>query len=450
MVVAVSDRTGLSGTAQSAGTSGRTGSVALFFCALGLFTLSWDRIGNLAVGTFNLKVSAMAFVLAIIAGGLASQRRHGTGIIRGVVLTAAALIFTLLLASLLSQHVPDALAQVMRTLIGAVAPFAALMVSTRSRDDLVSCLTWLIRGLVVASLFGFYQLSAYYLHLPQFVEYDGLSGGVGRIAAFSYEPATFGQMVLMALAAVLARSVLQHRPLPRVVVAVLVLAAILTNSRALLLTVPAFLVLARPWRISVRGRTTLMVAAVVVGYGALILLVAAPSALDFVTTQFASIFDPNEQSSNARRLGQYAIVFDLIKDNWVFGIGPGNLFYEVSRVDQDVFDGVASNQVVANNIWLQSMADGGIALTLLQGTLIVLVVRSLFFRGPDATRILASAWLALILISGMLGSDFFTPARWVLLAFSCLAFSFETERLGRASRSDEAGNLVVHDPQVKV
>jgi len=409
-------------------------SPALILCAVGLFTLSWDRIGNITIGTYNVKLSAIAFLLAFVAASVGGQVRHRQRVTSSVIWITTAITLSLLVSSLLANEVQIALQQVAVTAIGAFLPFGALIKAARSRQNLVFCLNWFVRGVLIAVFFGFYQLTASYLRLPQFVDYTGLSGGVGRIAAFSYEPATFGQIVLTGFAAVLARSILVRGSLPRTILFLFALAAVLANTRALLLTFPAFLLLARPWKLSPRSRTFILLAAVGVSYASLIVILIAPGVLDFVVSQFASIFNPHEQSSNARRLDQYAIVSGLLQGAWLFGIGPGNLFFKVSLLNQSVFDGKASNQVVANNIWLQAMADGGVILALIELTLILLVISKLFFRAPVATRTLASAWLSLILISGMVGSDFFTPARWVLLALACVALSFETDPVPKLMR----------------
>jgi O-antigen ligase len=184
---------------------------------------------------------------------------------------------------------------------------------------------------------------------------------------------------------------------------------------------PVFLLLAAPKVLSSRTRSRLFLFAVGSVYILIVVLLVAPNALEFISSQFLSIFDPNEASSNARRLTQYSIMLDMISENWLLGIGPGNLFYEVSTIDQNVFDGGASNEVVANNIWLQAMSDGGIILAGLHIALVSFVGTKLYLARDDATRTFSAAWLALILVSGLIGSDFYTPARWVLLAFACLA-----------------------------
>jgi len=397
---------------------------SLFLVAVGVFTLSWDRVGNVSVGSSNLKVSALAFVFALIMS-FAPGASITSSVIRRISGLGAVILMMLLFASLLSEHIPEALIQCLRILVGALIPFWATVKCVRSRDDIVYLLTWLVRGMLVAAAFGFYQLMAGYVGLPQLVDNTSLSGGVGRIAAFSYEPASFGQMVLMAIAALFACSMIQQRPISKFALFVLIVALVLTNSRALFLTIPAFVALARPWSLSKRGATYLLFFGLAIGYLLLVVSLVAPSVLGFISSQMASIFDPNEVSSNARRLSQYAISSDLVSRHWLVGLGPGNLFYSVQAMNQNVFDGDAFNKVVANNIWLQAILDGGVLLAVIQGSLIVLVFKRLFLRVPKSTRILSAAWLSLILISGMIGSDFFTPARWVLLGFACLALRAE-------------------------
>ena len=395
--------------------------LSIFFCAVSLFTLSWDVFGNFSVGSLNVKLSAIGFVFALITSNFSNPWFLKSKLIQVVVKITGALLLTFLVASLLSNHVGDALGQVARIIIGAFVPFIALASSIRKPQDLERCLAWFIRGMVLAACFGFYQLSAYYLHLPQLIEYTGISGGVGRISALSYEPATFGQMILMGMAAVIALAKMRKRSIPVLVMSILTLAAMLANTRALLLTIPIFLILIIPRVLSAQTRARFLVFLVGLAYLLTLGLLVAPNSLEFILSQFMSIFDPNEVSSNARRLSQYSITFDIISDRWLFGIGPGNLFYEVSVIDQNVFDGDASNEVIANNIWLQAISDGGIILVGLHVGLIAFVVTKLYSGRDDVTRTLSAAWLALVLVSGLVGSDFYTPSRWVLLAFMCIA-----------------------------
>jgi hypothetical protein len=390
----------------------RLGHVAL--CGA-LFTFSWDTVGGTTIWGFNLKISTVLFLVAAFCN-VGAPREHPMSAFEGRIRGLLVLILSwFLISSFLAEHSVSAFAQTARNAVAAIVPLAAVSRGVLNREEWDRALAWLVRGVVVATIFGLYQLFAFHSGLPPlFVNYTGLSGGAGRIAAFNYEPAVFGQVLIVGVAALLCQQ--RHTP-SRLRFAILIgFTMILTNARALFLTAPVFYLLVRRGRLSPRARRTLPI---LLAFGILLALMIAltqPERYVFMYDQFLSIFDPNEAASNARRLEQYRIDIQIIRDSGFFGLGPAQLFYEVPFFDTTVFEGPAANNVVANNVWLQALLDGGPILLVLEGVLFVQMVAFWWrWRFDTGVRALAACWLSIMIVSGMLFSLYFSPTQWMIV-----------------------------------
>ncbi|WP_375405068.1 O-antigen ligase family protein [uncultured Amnibacterium sp.] len=436
--------------------------MATALTAVGLFTASWDRLANLGVAGYNVKLAPLAFSLAALGSlTLVRERRSllAHPLVRVLAGLVAAIVLVLVLASAVSARPVAGLTQVVAVLTGSVAPLVALVLLLRRRSDVVWALRWMVGGAALSGAFGLYQLVAFYTGLPQLVPYTGLSvdGSAGRIAAFSYEPAYFANFMLLAAGAAMVIALLQGKRLRWLPIAGFSLVLVLVNVRALVFLLPILAVLlAFRWRQNRRVLLRAVVAgAIIMGLNAgassvmtqltqataaqapaaeapkahagTAVPTPAAGAPDLHTATVArepdapsgggtsnGVLDPNEQSSNAPRLALYSAVLRATAQHPLLGVGPGNLRQALVSVGY-----VAPNQgsqVVANNIWLQAFADGGIPLVLLELGVIVCVIVIFFKRGLAAIQPLSAAWLAVLSVSGMLTSYFFDVKIWAVLA----------------------------------
>lgn len=439
------------------------GRIAAVLLAAGLFTISWERFGDIALGGYNVKLPVVLLSVAALLTipnwwrWLMSLRRAPASV-RWIALLAVAAVLLFVVRGLTSQPLTLGVAQIAAVASGAVAPALAVMGVLRSRSDVVWALRWLIAGAVAASLFGLYQLIAFYTGLPQGVVYTGVgtSGVGGRISAFSYEPAYFAYFLVLALGAVLAVAQLERRGVSWLTLGFFALVLVLVNVRALLFVLPVLVVLlAVDWR---RNRVVLL-KGVVSGVVALGLVTAATLAIGALQRSEqpqvvasaptaagtaapapratedtiaappqlpGNVLDPNEPSSNGPRLDLYKAVLTVDLRHPVLGIGPGHLHDALAA---DHF--VASNQganVVANNVWLQAVADGGVLLLLLEAGVVAGLVVLWWRLRRSAANPIAASLLAVLLVGGMLTSYFFDIKVWVVLAFALV--------LARITRQD--------------
>ncbi|RIX26603.1 O-antigen ligase family protein [Amnibacterium setariae] len=442
---------------------------AVVAVALGLMTESWDRFLNVEALGYNLKLPSLLFSIAAIA--LVVAVRHPIRLVlqrafqRYTVVLTAAIVLYLAVRGVFTTSPLAASAQLAAVLSGAVLPFVALLLVLRTRRDLLWAISWLSLGAAVAAAFGVYQLIAFYAGLPQGIEYSGVSigTGLGRISSFSYEPAYFSYFVILVLGAVVARRRMLGGEVSWPTLGVFGAVLYLINVRAAPLMVVAvggllLLAFSSYRRLIARGAIVL-VCATVVALAVPVLIAQISTAggqtsnASIPTDRFRSpatettqpsetstspaaatpapapsesaapetgvgeplqAFDPNEQSSNSPRLELYKAVLATVGRSPVFGVGPGNLGPVLQR---DAPGAIANQgaQVVANNIWLQALADGGIPLLLMEmavigGVAVAGVRRRRFFTYP-----LVAAWLSVLLVGGMLTSYFFDIKVWVAL-----------------------------------
>jgi hypothetical protein len=403
---------------------------ALILCCLGLFTVTWDRFANFSVGGFNVKLPVVAFAAAFaltfvtktsLPAAVDSRRR--------IVLWTIGLIVVAYGVGLAwAVNRPAALAQFGTLILGAVLPLLAITrVAARGRGASVTLLDAYVKGGIVASAAGVYQLAAFYTGLPQPFSYSGEGGGLGRISSFAYEPAYFGYYLILVLGAMAARDAMLHRPTPVLPAAVVFGALLLCNSRAVFFTLPLFILLGV--RRHPVGLKRIIPAGLLVPIALAVVLAAllSPSTTSFVQERFWSVFDPTEATSNAPRLDQYEVIVDVIEDH-PQGIGPGNLLDVGPKYGLRPSADATSNTLVANNIWLQSMLDGGVLLTLVQAFLILVVATFLLARAQSPVAYLAAAWITIVLVAGMLTSFFYDVRLWAALGLMLAVLTEVSER----------------------
>lgn len=427
--------------------------------ALGVFTVSWEQLGNLPLGPYNVKLPALLFSVAAVLSAprwiavIRSIRSRPTAV-RWVAVIAAAVLVVFAVRAVTSFPIGLGLAQLAAVGSGALLPALAIVGTVRSSQDVVWVLRWFIGGALVAGVFGLYQLIAFYLGLPQGISYTGVgtSGEGGRISAFSYEPAYFAYFLMLALGAVVTKARLQSRRVGWPVLVFFAIVLTLANVRALLFLLPVVAVLlAVSWG---RNRGLLLrsasVAVIVIGLNTVIPLAvtsavathaqeapspspsrdpspeeqspSVPSTVDpVVPPQLPTdVLDPNERSSNGPRLDLYRAVLAVDLEAPLVGVGPGHL--RDALADNGY---VAPNQganVVANNIWLQAGADGGVPLLLLEMALVASMTVLWWRARRSATHALLCAWLGVVLVGGMLTSYLFDIKIWVIGAVALIAF----------------------------
>lgn len=451
--------------------------VAAALVAVGIFTVSWDRLLNVQVAGYFVKVPSVmftaAFVVAVIASRSELRSLLGRGPLRIVLLLTGVIVAYEVVRGALSAVPTAALAQVVAVLTGAVLPAVAVLLVVRSRADLRWALRWLLAGAGVAAGFGLYQLLAFYLGWPQGIVYTGVGIGtsIGRISAFNYEPAYFAYYVVLAFGAYVTLRRLEGDDVRWRGLVAFAVVLYLANVRAvplLILAIALLLLLAVGSNRRLLGRGAVVTAVTVVVALAVPLVVASvtasqqdasarqhadrhidvpdgtqheerpPAAGDedqdegedgpdarrsaqaaapgkAIKAQLRTV-DPSEPTSNGPRLDLYRAVLAQVGRTPVVGVGPGNLAVALRRDAPDTVADQGAGQVVANNIVLQALADGGVPLLLLELALLAAVVVPAVRRRRDPVFPLAVAWLAVLGVGGMLTSYFFDIKVWVVLA----------------------------------
>jgi hypothetical protein len=386
---------------------------------VGLFTASWDLFMRIPVGTYNLKLPVIAFCASLALSVLDRQRSAAPDRRRTALLGALVFLCVAYLVGVTFAEVKmPAINQALTVLLGALVPFLAVSRAIADGGNPIRLLNAFVRGAVVASLFGFYQITAFYTKLPDPIPYEGLGGNVGRIASFSYEPAYFGYFLVLALGAHFARGALLERAQGYATPIVLLGALVLSNSRAVVFTLPLWIAL-MVYR--ARGnplRRYLPVIGALVVYLSVIASVGSSSLRAFISLRISSIVDTQDVASNGPRLETYAALLRLARDNWVTGVGPGNLFSAGPWYGLLVPPTGTPNSVIANNIWLQAASDGGVLLVAAHVLVIVTAIACLFRLQHAASRALVAGWLSVLLVGGMLTSYFYDLKLWAVLGLA--------------------------------
>jgi hypothetical protein len=420
--------------------------LAVTLCCVGLFTVSWDRFANFPVGPFNVKLPVVAFGAAFALTFLArttfpaavDPRR------RIILWLIGLMVFAYAIGVIWAVNRPATIAQFGTLILGALLPLLAITrVASRSRGVSITLLDAYVKGGIVAAVVGLYQLVAFYTGLPQPISYSGEGGGFGRISSFAYEPAYFGYYLILVLGAMAARDAMLRRPTPIVPAAIVFGALLLCNSRAVFFTLPLFILLGV--RRHPVGLKRIFPGGLLVPIGLAVVLVAllSPSTTAFVGERFGSIFDPTEATSNAPRLEQYELIGDVIRDH-PQGIGAGNLLDVGPKYGLRPVDDATANTFVANNIWLQSMLDGGVLLTLVQALLIIAVCTLLLNRARSPVAYLAAAWVTIVVVGGMLTSTFYDVRLWAALGLLLAVIADVSEETPSPRRAEPGFSAEAH------
>lgn len=396
------------------------------FILLGLFTVSWERFGNISAGGYNLKLSPILFGVGLVLALLDAWRTQISLRPPLIVIYAIGMVLVFSVLGFFSVSMISAQMQTVALVTGALIPFLSVLLNLRLFGGLVRSLNAFIYGAVFASFFGIYQLVAFYAKLPQIVDYTATDvNGYGRIRAFSYESGYFGYFLVLAIVAVIARSVLTKKPTNQWLIALFSATLVLANSRATFVTIPILVVLFLFWWPKRVSRPRVGWIALVLGIGAMAVIAIKPDVIEALSVRFFSLFDPNEASSNAPRLAVLSSSWNIFADNPILGIGPSSLKNFLDLYGYKVDLNAAPNSIVANNSLFQALLDGGLVLLLVQLGFVVLVIAQYFKRARPTAWVLLCGWLTVLLVSGFVTSYFWDIKLWVFVALAIAAFSLQ-------------------------
>lgn len=418
----------LSPRGSSPALSPRAVSTALL--CLALFSVSWERLASIDVGGLNLKLSTALFTATLVLtvfDALKFNWRFSKP--HKVVFLAFFILGVIALTIPFATDQASAAKQLLTIALGAVVPLVVIIWQGRMYHNLDILLTYFIRGGWLASIFGLYQLAAFYSGLPQLIDYRDMSGGLGRISAFNYEAAFFAYFLILVIGAIFARAALRGSPAHRGHVAFFIFVIILANSRSSFLTLPLlFILLFASWPKNI-AKAKLLPGLAILSWLTIMVVILVPRFVSSLVTRATSIFDPTEASSNAPRLNLYAVSIDIIGDHILTGIGPGNLILFAPLYGLPNPVGATSNSVIANNVWLQALLDGGPLLLTAQIAFTLLALLQLYNKRLPVSRMLMSGWFATFLISSFVTSYFYNTALWVILALAIVAADHQGRRL---------------------
>lgn len=401
-------------------------SVSLLVAAL--FTLSWDRLAAIPVGGFNLKVCYVLFALALVADAIDVAVGRAERSVKTSMRFAPLLGGVLILLTLPAVWAVDSTAVVLRAgvvLVGAILPAIATSLIVRRHRCFDRALTAVIVGAYVASVFAIYQVFAFYAGLPQGITYTGLAGGYARATGFSYEPGYFGYFLILAMAAILSRARYRNESAGLWGLSLLAVTLVISNSRASFLLVPALGLLLLLAPLSRRAVGRLVAAAAVGGVVATGAVLAVPSLWTSMTAKAATLFDPNEQTSNAPRLERLRFAAEVFREHQ-WGIGSDNLYVYLPIDVRLTVEGAANNDFVTNNIWMQAALDGGWPLLAMHLVLVAVLIRVALTRRSAPGYPLLAGVIAVVLVSGLIVSLFYDVKLWALAA---LALSLARDRV---------------------
>lgn len=398
--------------------------VSTLFMWLGLFTLSWDRFASFHVSTFNVKLPTVAFIIALALTILDNSRtpRENTNH-QNILRAAITVVLVFGGMAIFAEDRTAAINQTLTVILGALVPFLAVYWNIRKFGKVDEALSALIRGGILAAIFGLYQLAAYYLDIPQLVTYTALSGGLARISSFSYESGFFGYFLVLVIATLVARSTLRNEAVNRLHFTFFVAVLVLTNSRATVFTIPlVFALLFVRWP---KGSTNAKILPwfVAGAYCLMIALLAIPQAFVTALARISTVFDPNEASSNAPRLERLDFAWQVAQHHLTTGIGGGNLIRYAQTYGVAVPTDAGSNQVIVNNVWLQALLDGGVVL-LAAEALLVLVAVAMVRSSQPAVRMLMAGWISVMSVSSLITSYYFDMKLWAVLALAAALANF--------------------------
>ena len=402
----------------------------VLICA-GLFLVSSDRLFVVNFGSLTLKPSYVLFAASlwfVMTQHAVRPRKPARNAIPGFALAICLLLAINVVAGMFALSATLTIQQLVTILGGAILPFVCIAYGLNSRVQLERALSAWVAGTLVAATFGFYQFLAPYIGLPQGLDYTGVAAGLGRISAWSYEPAFYAFHLELVLAIVIKDVLTKHRRFgfpPELIALYLIASLILTNARAAYLSFPVivFLVLRTAGRARRMDRKAARVARLGLALGVAILALGVPlgTALPkYIVNRAQSITNTQEVESNALRLQLYEIEVDLVRARPWLGYGPGNVGLLLTD-SFPLYRGVDPHEIVANNLVLQTALDAG----LLSVPIVIAVIWILYRasrRNPSLeARVLLSGVCGVLFINAMLTSLFWDMRLWVALGLAYAA-----------------------------
>lgn len=370
------------------------------------FTASWDIYGVEVVGRTIKPVLALA-LLAVAAWAARPVRVPNLNRrAQLVALTVAALAgwLTLRTAFLPLSVALPALVSMLLILVATLA----VVLHRPWAGQIARAFVW---GMALTSAVAIYEWAAQRVGLPRLTHYRS---GLQRAAGFSYEPAYFGSSAFAAATL----CYLTWRPGQRRTAVLCVLAAGLVTANARVVVVQAVVTGVAYWLLARRDRTArkmqrrLVRSTVVAVILLAVTMLVQPSIASDLSQRAASFTDRNEAQSNAIRIRLYGNVVTVIKDDLWMGPGPGMLGvkFEERAYTPDILLQGDNGQIVANNLLLQAIGDGGLLAAGLELCLIVAVARCSRRRAE-----LGAAWVGLVVGAGLTVSNFWDAEPWLLL-----------------------------------
>lgn len=286
----------------------------------------------------------------------------------------------------------------------------------------------LVAGTVVAATFGFYQFAAPYLNLSQGLVYTGTVQGVGRITAWSYEPAFWVFHVELSLAILIGDVLARRRRFgirPEVLVLYLVANLVLANARAGFLSFPllVFLVLRTAGERRRVDRRAARFVRLAVPAALVILVLGIPLGVNlpsYLVSRVRSVTNLEEAESNAIRVTLYKEELRLVSERPWLGYGPGT-FGVLIKERVPFYQGADPHAIVANNLVLQALLDAGVV-SLAPLAMLVWAVYRNSRRSPSRdARILLSAATAGLVVNSMLAAFFWDMRLWVIIGLAYAA-----------------------------
>lgn len=408
---------------------------ALIFACAGLVTMSWDRV-SVVVGPMTLKVTYVAFALAF-AFELAQSNGRSAGDARpetdrvpwwkaAIARGALVCLVIMVISAVGGGHLSDGARQLFVISVGAAIPGWVTYRLGRSPTRRHIMIRWTFIGAALTAVIALYQFAAVRFGLPTILPYEGIAQGLGRTSGLSYEPAFLAMYLLSLTPLIIARTMTSEDHASRrsrsSFLLLIMFGILLANSRAgYLVLVPAVLIPIFKGRPKQRGTAIRSLVLVLMAVGVLSLATGFDP-YRFTRDRLASIGDRNEVASNQPRLRAYRTETNIIRDHPWLGIGPGSLSYKLPDYglplsEYQLVPGppIPGWRVVANNIWLQMLLDGGlVALASMIWLLCGLVGLARRSPDPDA-RWLATGCLLVILVGGMLTSIFWDVKLWALI-----------------------------------
>jgi hypothetical protein len=392
--------------------------LSLWFVWGGVATATWDLAG-VDLGGRTLKLTTVLFLVAGLLRLIEDRSvlRWATIPARSqrVIAVTAALLGWMAVRALFTGDLVGSLGGFAAQLIPAGAAFVAVWWHRPWVDSIVRAFVY---GMAAISVAAVYEVFAKHHGLPWPTDYDAKIGDTFRAAGFSFEAAFYAAP---AVAAILICLAWWPRLAPRIaIITVLVAGIIAASARIPYVQVALALVLFTGLALFGRSpdRRKLLVGLVgVIVLAAVGLQVASllsPSPAETAPTQRAtSIFDSSEPTSNAPRIEKTERVIDIIRDHPILGLGPGQLADEFR--ERGIGDPSEDAEAVTNNIWTQTMVDGGVIALVLQVGLVGVVV--LPTRRTIAAReaSVLTAWITLVIAAGLTVSNFWDTEPWLLL-----------------------------------